>query len=292
MKQIRKIARNPLVIFPLVGCFAFVSCKKEVIPNGGSNGNSNIVIKSNSNYSGENFYDGIFLRKGELVNQIASFDGMSTIENLDLTSAELAEINAGIDLIKAEVQNLNPTYFDNLKTAIYSNDHISIEEQLKIGSSLTITAIENIEQFNFVNELRTNTELQQAIVDRIGTDDLNNLYNNPTREEVAEIQSLIAGMVEYEDIIDNAQCIVLGVVLLVAVGVVAAAAAAVVTVGATGIVIVNEVGVEECYTENATVQESGGTEEGGDEAGGGIAAPTGGGSLWFEGLVDDLVVSF
>lgn len=282
MKQVRKIARNPLVLFPLIGCFTIVSCKKIVYTET-DNGSSNVIeMKSNQQYSGEDFYDGIFLKRGDVVNQLSVFNGKSTIESLDLNASEMATINTAADAIKAKVHELDGTYFDNLEAAIISNDHIAITEMLHLGASLTMTAIDDIEEFNLVQGLMSNAELRGEIIERIGQEGFDDLLNNPTREKVAEIQAQLSDIPNIGDYISNAQCIIFGLVVLVGVAVLAAAVVGVVVVVAGGMVAVTDVAVT-----TAAESESGGTEEAGTESGGGIANP--GGTLQFEQLVQDLV---
>lgn len=183
MKTIRNFTKNPLTIAVLLLAFLNLSCNQDdfVENQAQSNSSDNLFAKSNTDYSGEEIFKGVFFFQGEIPKNIDAFQDILINMNNRQDSKEIEkELNSLADEIITYINDNDPVYFDKLKEVIKSNDYFSVQEYMNYTGVLIEQAIilnekyggqylgykQLFESEKFANELEnidfTNPESEQA----------------------------------------------------------------------------------------------------------------------------------
>lgn len=104
---------------------------------------SSVFAKGNvdlANYTGEELFKGIVLGEGEVAKL---FPEIWSKEMLELTSTP--EAQESINTILIEIKDKEPTFFEEFREAVYSGNHLHIQEVL----SNTVTILEALLEENF-----------------------------------------------------------------------------------------------------------------------------------------------
>ena len=164
MKNIRKIAKNPLFCSFLIGLiYLSTGCTKEQILNSKTD-------SSEIKYSGEELYKGIFFAKGEVAEVVPAIkNSISYFQVQQLTEKTAKAMDNNMINVMEEIDRKNPTFFDEFKKSIATKDHLIIEESLKDATELLYeTSLELLLSEQDQSDLK-------KIIDRI---DLNNHLNS------------------------------------------------------------------------------------------------------------------
>ena len=121
------------LFFLLIGLVAFQSCSNE---------GETLSESAALGPSGEELFRGIFLMDGDVAQQIKSYEAVNAhLEDLKAKDAQLAgQFAEANDKLVRGVQELSPTYFDDLQKAISSKQFNDIEEELEKGALLVVIA--------------------------------------------------------------------------------------------------------------------------------------------------------
>jgi SdpC family antimicrobial peptide len=103
-------------------------------------------VFSNTNFSGEEIYKGVFFLDGEVANLIPEYEG---IRLADVVSAEViskyqAKENKVIEIIKSN----NPTFFEEFKNDMTSGNHIQVQNAIKRGVEILKNTLEKDNKLN------------------------------------------------------------------------------------------------------------------------------------------------
>lgn len=149
MKRIRQISNNPVVIVLVLFNFIFVSCNRDEIIKEqveqksvesvfGRIGNGN---NPNASLSGEEVFKSIIFADGVLTDQITPLANISIVSTLNAN--ELTEYrNTENDAINY-IKTIDPNFFNNFKTAIYSKNATIINNAIEQASSVLTPFIQN-----------------------------------------------------------------------------------------------------------------------------------------------------
>ncbi|MEL6143432.1 MAG: hypothetical protein AAFU67_17645, partial [Bacteroidota bacterium] len=107
-----------------------------------------IAEESPSIFSGEDYFAGIFMLQGEVVDKISLYDRISLKEDL-LSHPQAAEqLESLTGQIIQKVNMVAPTYFNELANAIESDNHFAIQEQIRRGAKLYTDAVWSMPEFS------------------------------------------------------------------------------------------------------------------------------------------------
>lgn len=91
-------------------------------------------------YTGEEFFLAIVMGQGELAEQ--KYKDLWTDEQFDINNSDEA-IELGQEIV-SEIKKVEPEFFSDLQTAVYSKDYIETTDIIREGESLFIQALEEI----------------------------------------------------------------------------------------------------------------------------------------------------
>jgi hypothetical protein len=130
MKAIRKVARNPVLIFSLSFSLLLFSCGKESLqPN----------VKD---LSGKELMQAIYFFDGKILDNIEPLKDLK-LESLFETD-QIAEIRDQIGIILNKTEELHPGTFASFKTEITSGDHLLISESITKNAILVHSVIKEM----------------------------------------------------------------------------------------------------------------------------------------------------
>jgi SdpC family antimicrobial peptide len=125
MKNIRKIASNPMFIITLTISFLFASCSSDT-------NNENIELSksiSNSKISGEDLFKSIFFSDGALTGKVTSLNSSFDINSLN--KSELAKYRASEKEAIDYLKGIDSNYFNKFQSNIYLKDPETISNTIK-----------------------------------------------------------------------------------------------------------------------------------------------------------------
>ncbi|MEM0941856.1 MAG: hypothetical protein AAF600_18015 [Bacteroidota bacterium] len=205
-------------------------------------------------FTGEEMFRGIFFLQGDVVNHLeslhADLDKLKVSQKANPESVEYFE--SFVDEIVAQIELLDPDYFDNFKSQFESNNYYSIELALSNGTSMIKAAGLKSEELSGV--FRLMLEIENKKVD-FESEDMKKLdFKN--QEDVAKLKSILKN--DYSIDLDDEQysvaCVPVAAVCVVY------AAAAVVSVAAVAYTAVAAVNATAWVTVYAWVEVWGGTQ--------------------------------
>ncbi|WP_240491468.1 sporulation delaying protein family toxin [Bacillus nakamurai] len=82
-------------------------------------------------YSGEEIFSGIFFGQGEVAKLLPEVWDSKAVQKID--QDELKQVS---DQVIADIKNASPTYFKELKTAVYSGDYEQVNSMIEKGSAI------------------------------------------------------------------------------------------------------------------------------------------------------------
>ena len=134
MKKIRQISENPIVILLVIFNFIFVSCTRN-----DSDGNT---LESKNDLSGKTLFNEVIFASTNNLN----LDHVNVLKlSLDkLNKTEKKEYERTITMIDDQIEKIDPHYFDNFKTSLYSKDYNKINSSIEGINKMLEKAMMNI----------------------------------------------------------------------------------------------------------------------------------------------------
>jgi SdpC family antimicrobial peptide len=131
LRKINKWASKAYVMLPLVGLFAFVSCRKEShVPTTQQSMQAqktvNSIAKLRSNFTAEDYLKGIFFVSGPVADFIPELADYK-IDNFTTNKNTIEYIRLKEDKIIETLKKQNPTFLNHFKEEITSGDQIKIK---------------------------------------------------------------------------------------------------------------------------------------------------------------------
>lgn len=123
---------------------------------------STMSVSANQNqdvkkYTGQEIFKGIFLAQGEVGEKLAN-----TWESKHVEVNNSKEIIDFTDRIIEKMDEQNPTYFKNLESAIYSQNHIETYDLITEGGKLFMDIVESEVEHSTSEEIETAKEDARA----------------------------------------------------------------------------------------------------------------------------------
>jgi len=185
MKIIRKHLKGTSILMTF--CILFISCEKYddgILKSNHTKNNENLSFAKNSMYSGEEIFKGLFF----MDNQIS--DGISQIKAI---KTEILRQEDGVELI-AQLSDLRdisvdfindnyPNHFENLQTAVYSENYFEIEQKVKESAMMIeqagLASTKYSSAFEFGKEIRENEQLRNELyqLDLTNENDVQTFHN-------------------------------------------------------------------------------------------------------------------
>lgn len=135
---IRKSLLNAYTALPLLVCLLVVTWTSQAKP-----------LTVNHHYSGEEMFRGLFFLEGSYAEHLPELKSLSLNYSYKLAkSADKAMVNKTRDQIIAAIRTTHPAYFDNLRTALESGNHMKVELALRTGHNVLTKAAEKLYKLN------------------------------------------------------------------------------------------------------------------------------------------------
>ncbi|MCJ7934115.1 MAG: hypothetical protein MUW56_10885 [Chryseobacterium sp.] len=167
-----------LIAYAVFGLF--LNCASSEIEDGLRDQSSNGSVKSSStaskfvDYSGEEYYRGIFLFEGKVADEVPHFSDIKKQVATMPLAAQKGQLEFNNDIIEG-IKALNPGYFDQLKKAVESKNLTDIDNIMDVGATLAEAAIISSPKYqaaiNQINDVQQKIDITKYNLDT--TDGLN-----------------------------------------------------------------------------------------------------------------------
>lgn len=169
MKNVRKIARNPILGSTVLFSFMFMSCSGDTYLQ--EDQQSVSVNVKNTTLSGKDIFKDIFFFQGPFTDSYPALKEHKAKINAFGTSESVAvwtEINSFADEVMAYIDQRDPKYFSNFKTVITSGDNYAITDAIVEATALMEAAAFSSEKYgsymHTVNDIMTDPVLSEEIM--------------------------------------------------------------------------------------------------------------------------------
>ena len=165
MKTIRKHLKSISMLMTL--CILFISCEKYDSFTE-SNVTENMNFAKNGTYSGEEIFKGLFFMDNQISDGIPQISAIkSEILNQDDGEELIAQLSELRDISVDFINKNYPNLFNDLKTAVYSNNYFKIDQKVKESAMIIeqagLASSKYSSAFKFGKEVRENEQLRNEL---------------------------------------------------------------------------------------------------------------------------------